>query len=51
MPLRRSTRRWKNFIHALLRTYEGIFDQPVPIRERQLAWNIHAEPAQCRRTW
>jgi len=33
-------------IHALLRTYEGIFDQPVPIRERQLAWNIHAEPGQ-----
>ncbi|HEX9510779.1 MAG TPA: ATP-dependent DNA helicase RecQ [Puia sp.] len=25
-------------IDALLRTYEGIFDQPVPIREKQLAY-------------
>ncbi|HEY4063370.1 MAG TPA: ATP-dependent DNA helicase RecQ [Puia sp.] len=25
-------------IHALLRTYEGIFDHPVTIREKQLAW-------------
>lgn len=25
-------------IHALLRTYEGIFDQSVPIREKQLAF-------------
>jgi len=25
-------------IHALLRTYEGIFDQAVPIREKQLAF-------------
>src|SRR6201999_16049 len=25
-------------IHALLRTYEGIFDQPVTIREKQLAF-------------
>ena len=33
-------------IHSLLRGYEGIFDQPVPVRERQLAWNIHKEPAQ-----
>jgi ATP-dependent DNA helicase RecQ len=33
-------------IHALLRGYEGIFDQPVSIRERQLAWNIHKDAAQ-----
>jgi len=33
-------------IHALLRGYEGIFDQLVPVRERQLAWNAHKEPAQ-----
>jgi ATP-dependent DNA helicase RecQ len=33
-------------IHALLRTYEGIFDQPVPIRERQLAYNIRASTRQ-----
>jgi len=33
-------------IHALLRGYEGIFDQPVSIRERQLAWNIHKDVAQ-----
>jgi ATP-dependent DNA helicase RecQ len=32
--------------HALLRTYEGIFDAPVAIRERQLAWSLHKEPAQ-----
>ena len=25
-------------IHALLRTYEGIFDQAVPVREKQLAF-------------
>jgi ATP-dependent DNA helicase RecQ len=25
-------------IHALLRTYEGIFDRPTPIREKQLAY-------------
>jgi ATP-dependent DNA helicase RecQ len=33
-------------IHMLLRTYEGIFDLPVAIRERQLAWQMHKEPAQ-----
>jgi ATP-dependent DNA helicase RecQ len=33
-------------IHSLLRSYEGIFDQPVSIRERQLAWNIHKDAAQ-----
>jgi ATP-dependent DNA helicase RecQ len=33
-------------IHALLRSYEGIFDQPVPIRERQLAYNTRKEPRQ-----
>jgi len=33
-------------VHALLRTYEGIFDGPVQIRERQLAWNTHKEAAQ-----
>lgn len=33
-------------IHALLRTYEGIFDQPVTIRERQLAWQLHKSPQQ-----
>jgi len=25
-------------IHALLRTYEGIFDRPAPIKEKQLAF-------------
>jgi ATP-dependent DNA helicase RecQ len=33
-------------IHLLLRTYEGVFDLPVAIRERQLAWQMHKEPAQ-----
>lgn len=33
-------------IHALLRSYEGIFDQPVFIRERQLAYAIRREPKQ-----
>jgi ATP-dependent DNA helicase RecQ len=36
----------EDIIHALLRTYEAIFDQPVSIRERQLAWNMRKEPAQ-----
>jgi ATP-dependent DNA helicase RecQ len=36
----------ETLIHALLRSYEGIFDQAVPIRERQLAWNTRKEPAQ-----
>jgi ATP-dependent DNA helicase RecQ len=33
-------------IHTLLRTYEGIMDQPVAIRERQLAYLTHQDPAQ-----
>ena len=33
-------------IHALLRLYEGIFDQPTTIRERQLAWQLHKQPQQ-----
>lgn len=33
-------------IHTLLRTYEGIMDQQVTIRERQLSWLTHQEPAQ-----
>jgi ATP-dependent DNA helicase RecQ len=33
-------------IHALLRGYEGIFEIPASIRERQLAWNIHKDAAQ-----
>lgn len=33
-------------IHTLLRTYEGILDQPTTIRERQLANLTHQEPAQ-----
>jgi ATP-dependent DNA helicase RecQ len=33
-------------IHSLLRGYEGIFDQPMPVRERQLAWNTHKDVAQ-----
>jgi ATP-dependent DNA helicase RecQ len=37
---------WETIIHALLRNYEGIFEQPVAIRERQLAWQAHKEPAQ-----
>jgi ATP-dependent DNA helicase RecQ len=36
----------ETIIHALLRNYEGIFEQPVAIRERQLAWHAHKEPAQ-----
>ena len=31
-------------IHSLLRNYEGIFDQPVPLRERQLAYNTRLTP-------
>jgi ATP-dependent DNA helicase RecQ len=31
-------------IHGLLRSYEGVFDQPVYIRERQLAYGIRATP-------
>ena len=30
-------------IHQLLRNYEGIFDQPVFIRERQLAWLLRTD--------
>jgi ATP-dependent DNA helicase RecQ len=33
-------------IHSLLRSYEGIFDQPVPIRERQLTYNTRSAPGQ-----
>jgi len=33
-------------IHGLLRGYEGIFDQSVAIRERQVAWQLHIPPAQ-----
>jgi ATP-dependent DNA helicase RecQ len=33
-------------IHGLLRSYEGIFDQPVFIRERQLAYATRKEPRQ-----
>ena len=33
-------------IHMLLRTYEGILDQPVTIREKQLGYLMHQEPAQ-----
>ncbi|HEY4110036.1 ATP-dependent DNA helicase RecQ [Puia sp.] len=33
-------------IHSLLRGYEGIFDLPVSVRERQLAWNTHKDVAQ-----
>jgi len=33
-------------IHSLLRGYEGIFDQPVPIRERQLTYNTRSAPGQ-----
>jgi ATP-dependent DNA helicase RecQ len=33
-------------IHALLRNYEGILDRPVTIREKQLAYLTHQEPAQ-----
>lgn len=33
-------------IHSLLRNYEGIFDQPVPLRERQLAYNTRLAPRQ-----
>ena len=33
-------------IHGLLRSYEGIFDQSVAIRERQVAWQLHIPPAQ-----
>jgi ATP-dependent DNA helicase RecQ len=33
-------------IHGLLRGYEGIFDQSVAIRERQVAWQLHISQAQ-----
>jgi ATP-dependent DNA helicase RecQ len=33
-------------IHALLRNYEGILDQPVTIREKQLAYLTHQDPVQ-----
>jgi ATP-dependent DNA helicase RecQ len=33
-------------IHTLLRTYEGIFDQPVSVRERQLTYNTRSAPGQ-----
>jgi ATP-dependent DNA helicase RecQ len=33
-------------IHVLLRSYQGIFDQPVFIRERQLAYATRKEPRQ-----
>jgi ATP-dependent DNA helicase RecQ len=33
-------------IHMLLRTYEGILDQPVNIREKQLTYLMHQEPTQ-----
>jgi ATP-dependent DNA helicase RecQ len=33
-------------IHGLLRSYEGIFDGPVFIRERQLAYATRREPKQ-----
>lgn len=33
-------------IHSLLRGYEGIFDLPVFIRERQLAFTLRTEPRQ-----
>jgi ATP-dependent DNA helicase RecQ len=38
-------------IHALLRNYEGIFDQPVSVRERQLAYSSRSEPRQLTRSW
>lgn len=33
-------------VHALLRTYEGIFDQPVAIREQQLGFITRRDPRQ-----
>jgi ATP-dependent DNA helicase RecQ len=33
-------------IHALLRTYEGVFDRPVPIKEKQLAFLTGKDAAQ-----
>lgn len=36
----------ESLIHALLRTYEGIFDHPVTIRERQLAFITRKTPAE-----
>ncbi|HEV3325382.1 MAG TPA: ATP-dependent DNA helicase RecQ [Puia sp.] len=33
-------------IHTLLRNYQGIFDQPVSVRERQLAYSTRKEPRQ-----
>ncbi|HXD79301.1 MAG TPA: ATP-dependent DNA helicase RecQ [Puia sp.] len=34
--------------HALMRGYPGIFDQPVSIRERQLAYALRSEPKAVR---
>ena len=36
----------ESLIHALLRSYEGIFDRPVTIRERQLAFITRKTPAE-----
>ncbi len=36
----------QSLIHTLLRSYEGIFDQPVPVRERQLTYNTRSAPGQ-----
>jgi ATP-dependent DNA helicase RecQ len=33
-------------IHTLLRSYEGIFDQPVSVRERQLTYSTRSAPGQ-----
>lgn len=35
--------RLEPIIHALLRNYEGIFDQPVPIREKNLAYLLRTD--------
>lgn len=37
---------FRPLIHSLLRGYEGIFDQPVFVRERQLAFSTRKEPQQ-----
>ena len=46
MILKRSIRDFQPLIHGLLRNYEGIFDQPVFVRERQLAYTTRKEPRQ-----
>lgn len=41
--------RWEPFMKALLRSYAGIYDGPVPVSERQLARTIRCEESYARK--